>query len=572
MVLPKTRKLIRGAGGAAHNETLSPAAQSPPAQSAAQSAAQSSATPTTATAASYQVQILDKPPATNKNWWDLCSYLGIDMSQSHRICTDVSRGGVAVLGTWFDDGDVGSNGGNKKERGNKGGSMKGSKRYRKREDVEGRLRALGIKYRIVPASDDDGEEGMLSGAEEEEKEESVEGDKKRRRRVAEGGVVSSAEGSAGGRVDQVASDPAANTSSSSNPPPNTNTNTTNTSSSTTTVNPEIQRLYDANIISQNEYDQMIQADRQFKDETYSVDFASSSAGGDGNNVGDGGGNGNGKGSGDNNSEGRIPDLYDAYANRLTPSSWVTPQIYTQNYPTLHEMSLLEFCRKFLVPQRGRHAGKIKYHRGGYVTKTLKFQPDYPSDRDGEFYGSYCRYSLVRFRPWVDAPFGRRVVLMNDDDDGSDGDGSDDENDENDKKDDGADVTGDAEEMGEEYKPTEAECIQEWEDYIVTLRDRVQYVPDLLLPPELKGGGASLDLFLATDHKDEEEDEEDDSEGGGSDVDDEGQQQKDVGGEQTDDSSSPPPLPPPPASSSCTLAPDPPSQAKRPHRPVHSSMS
>jgi len=129
-------------------------------------------------------------------------------------------------------------------------------------------------------------------------------------------------------------------------------------------------------------------------------------------------------------------------------------------------------------------------------------------------------------------------MNNDDDD--DGDGSDDENDENDKKDDGADVTGDAEEMGEEYKPTEAECIQEWEDYIVTLRDRVQYVPDLLLPPELKGGGASLDLFLATDHKDEEEDEEDDSEGGGSDVDDEGQQQKDVGGEQTDDSSSPPP--------------------------------
>eukprot|EP00562_Extubocellulus_spinifer_P026557 CAMPEP_0178642458 /NCGR_PEP_ID=MMETSP0698-20121128/17165_1 /TAXON_ID=265572 /ORGANISM="Extubocellulus spinifer, Strain CCMP396" /LENGTH=210 /DNA_ID=CAMNT_0020283175 /DNA_START=151 /DNA_END=780 /DNA_ORIENTATION=- len=210
MVLPKTRKLIRGAGGAAHNETLSPAAQSPPAQSAAQSAAQSSATPTTATAASYQVQILDKPPATNKNWWDLCSYLGIDMSQSHRICTDVSRGGVAVLGTWFDDGDVGSNGGNKKERGNKGGSMKGSKRYRKREDVEGRLRALGIKYRIVPASDDDGEEGMLSGAEEEEKEESVEGDKKRRRRVAAAGeVASSAEGSGtgGGRVDQVASDP-----------------------------------------------------------------------------------------------------------------------------------------------------------------------------------------------------------------------------------------------------------------------------------------------------------------------------------------------------------------------------
>mmetsp|Transcript_25542 Transcript_25542/g.56836 ORF Transcript_25542/g.56836 Transcript_25542/m.56836 type:complete len:916 (-) Transcript_25542:75-2822(-) len=487
MVLPKTRKLIRGAGGAAHNETLSPAAQSPPAQSAAQSAAQSSATPTTATAASYQVQILDKPPATNKNWWDLCSYLGIDMSQSHRICTDVSRGGVAVLGTWIDDGDVGGKGSGSNGGSNGGSKEGGSKKYRKREDVEERLRALGINYRIVPASGDDGEKAVLSGAEEEdeEKEESVEGDKKRRRRVAEGGVVSSAEGSAGGRVDQVASDPAANTSSSSNPPPNTNTNTTNTSSSTTTVNPEIQRLYDANIISQNEYDQMIQADRQFKDETYSVDFTSSSTGGDGSNGGDDNGNNNG---------GRIPDLYDAYANRLTATSWVNTHIYTQNYTTLTEMSLLEFCRKFSVPRRGRHAGRIKYHRGGYITKRLKFSPVYSSDRTGPDYGKYCRYSLVRYRPWIDAPFGRDEAA----------------------EEKGVGGLKKKDTQKKEHEPDEKECIKEWEDFISALKPRMQYVPDLLLPPELRGGGASVDVFLSTEQKDEEEEEfeedDDDDEG------------------------------------------------------------
>ena len=148
-------------------------------------------------------------------------------------------------------------------------------------------------------------------------------------------------------------------------------------------------------------------------------------------------------------DGRVPDLYDAYGNRHAAVQWVNSRIYNANSTTLDEMCLVEFCRKFLVPRKGPHAGRIKYHKGGYITKELQFQPQYSPDKDGPDYGKYCRFALVRYRPWVDSPFGK-------------------------------------DEDGAERKPDLDECKVEWEAHVFHLQLRRSKIPDMLLPPEVRG--------------------------------------------------------------------------------------
>ena len=128
--------------------------------------------------------------------------------------------------------------------------------------------------------------------------------------------------------------------------------------------------------------------------------------------------------------------------------------------------------QFTIPKKGASEGKIKYHRRGVITKKLQFHPEYSSDptfEGGRDYGLYCRFALVRYRPWVDAPFGRVVP---DEDGKNEGEGS------------GTAATA-------EYKPEEDECIRQWREYLLELRERMHLIPDVLLPEELKGGGAGI---------------------------------------------------------------------------------
>ena len=113
-----------------------------------------------------------------------------------------------------------------------------------------------------------------------------------------------------------------------------------------------------------------------------------------------------------------------------------------------------------------------------ITKKLQFHPEYSSDPNfegGRDYGKYCRFALVRYRPWVDAPFGRVESA------GGAG---------------GGDDGGDAKQV--EYKPEEDECIRQWAQYLLELRERMHLVPDVLLPEELKGGGAGIELLVVPD--------------------------------------------------------------------------
>ena len=211
---------------------------------------------------------------------------------------------------------------------------------------------------------------------------------------------------------------------------------------------EIQRLYEEGIISQHEYEKIAHAHKKYEREVSPKRQPNDSPANT-----------------DTTPNRRIPDVYDAYARRLNSSYWVNHRLYDANISYMQRMSLMEFCRKFAVPQKGRHAGKIKYHKNGVITRKLVFQPQYSSDPNyegGRDYGQYCRFALVRYRPWVDAPFGRV-------DNGS-----------------GRLV---------EHTPRDEECIQQWKDHLLELRDRMRLIPDVLLPEELKGGGAGIELLV-----------------------------------------------------------------------------
>ena len=203
---------------------------------------------------------------------------------------------------------------------------------------------------------------------------------------------------------------------------------------------EIARLYNEGLISPQEYRHIVHANQ--KAEKEAQEFS--------------------------RSPGRIPDVYDAYAHRHDPSYWAHPRLYDANGPALDSMCLVEFVRKFCVPRKGPHAGQIKYHRHGVITKKIQFHPEYSSDptfEGGRVFGKYCRFALVRYRPWIVAPFGRKV-----------------------ENDNGNSTVKDNNPNGED-------CIWQWKEYLIELRERMHLIPDVLLPEELKGGGAGNELLV-----------------------------------------------------------------------------
>lgn len=178
--------------------------------------------------------------------------------------------------------------------------------------------------------------------------------------------------------------------------------------------------------------------------------------------------------------GRRPDMYDAYSHRLDVRYWSSPALHGANSPHLPDMCLVEFCRRYTVGTAGRSEGKIRYHGRGVITApTLRFHPEYSSDPNwegGKDYGQYCRFALVRYRPWADAPFGRVTNVAEAGTTGND----------NDDRASSSSSPSYAANAGVEHKPTEEECIEQWREYLAELRPRMHQIPDVLLPDELKG--------------------------------------------------------------------------------------
>ena len=96
----------------------------------------------------------------------------------------------------------------------------------------------------------------------------------------------------------------------------------------------------------------------------------------------------------------------------------------------------------------KKSGKITPLRAPRTT-TPKFSAVYSSDKQSDDYGKYCRFSLVKYRPWAEKPF-----------------------------------------CGEE--PSEVESIKQWEEYVksASFRERRRRFPDVIVSAdEVKRGEA-----------------------------------------------------------------------------------
>ena len=154
----------------------------------------------------------------------------------------------------------------------------------------------------------------------------------------------------------------------------------------------------------------------------------------------------------------VSEIYDAYAYRLEPSVWLSPDELKANAHFLRDICMIEFCMMFGIAKK---SGKITPLRAPR-TDTPKFAPVYSSDKQSDDYGKYCRFSLVKYRPWAEKPF-----------------------------------------CGDE--PSEAESIRQREEYIVSasFRERQRRFPDVIVPDELKKGEqVPLDLENEDHHSDE----------------------------------------------------------------------
>ena len=63
--------------------------------------------------------------------------------------------------------------------------------------------------------------------------------------------------------------------------------------------------------------------------------------------------------------------------------------------TLHDVNLIEYVSKYSI-----HHGEPHKHPTPVIVRTF---PQYPSNPHGERYGQYCKYQLIKYKPWTGKP-------------------------------------------------------------------------------------------------------------------------------------------------------------------------
>ena len=98
----------------------------------------------------------------------------------------------------------------------------------------------------------------------------------------------------------------------------------------------------------------------------------------------------------------LMSLVEAYKCRMDNSKWLSKDDFNANEDQLEGLSLARFGLDATVGQRGAHRNKIKLRpRDSKVV--LMFMPDLPSEPGSPTYTNYCRYSLMKHKPWEDDP-------------------------------------------------------------------------------------------------------------------------------------------------------------------------
>ena len=95
----------------------------------------------------------------------------------------------------------------------------------------------------------------------------------------------------------------------------------------------------------------------------------------------------------------------AYATRIDASKWGMEDEYNaadEPSGSICNMNLQTFARHFYVPAKGKHRNKIQ-HRSNDDTIPIFFPRKYQHPADQEKYAGYCKFALMRFKPWEKCP-------------------------------------------------------------------------------------------------------------------------------------------------------------------------
>ena len=92
---------------------------------------------------------------------------------------------------------------------------------------------------------------------------------------------------------------------------------------------------------------------------------------------------------------------DAYAKRREKSLWFNEEEFDANESCLLAMSLQEFCANHSVGQSKNQRNKIKIEPK--KNKVVVFFPDLSSSPDSATFVDYCKYALMKYKPWETTP-------------------------------------------------------------------------------------------------------------------------------------------------------------------------
>ena len=94
-------------------------------------------------------------------------------------------------------------------------------------------------------------------------------------------------------------------------------------------------------------------------------------------------------------------LIDAYADRMKPENWKKEEEFSVAQSDLEEMTLAEFCNHHNVLSKGVNQNKIEIYKATGKTRGryCRFLPKIKTDRDGDDFPRYCKYTLMKYKPW-----------------------------------------------------------------------------------------------------------------------------------------------------------------------------
>ena len=91
-------------------------------------------------------------------------------------------------------------------------------------------------------------------------------------------------------------------------------------------------------------------------------------------------------------------LMDAYQRCLERDNWLEGELFDSLQPSLPNMPFRSFAIEFTVGERGRHRNKIKQRQQRKVV--IVFQPRLSSNPESPSYTDYCRFALIKYKPWA----------------------------------------------------------------------------------------------------------------------------------------------------------------------------